>query len=173
MAPGCLVARADISSPGSQALIAALNAELSGLYPEPGANHFRLDPDEVAPGHGVFLVATVDGHPVGCGAVRRIDAHTGEVKRMYVDTRARGRGIGRALLAAIEDQARALGLGRLVLETGDRQAEALALYQRAGFVRVAAFGEYLTSPLSVCMAKDLARATTAAATPPPSNDPRR
>jgi GNAT superfamily N-acetyltransferase len=150
-----IVARADIRSPEARALIRALNAELSSRYPEDGATHFRLDPDEVAPDRGAFLVAARAGQPVGCGAVRRIDAGIGEIKRMYVSPEARGQGVGRAVLSALEQQARALGLGRLVLETGIRQAEAIALYERTGFSRIPAFGEYVDSPVSVCMAKDL------------------
>ena len=147
-----------LGSPEAQALIAELNAELSVRYPEPGANHFRLDEDEVARGRGAFLVAYREdrsGEPVGCGAVRMMDATTAEVKRMYVVPSARGLGLGRQILAAIEVEARALGASRLVLETGDRQHEALALYERAGFARIAPFGEYVGSPLSVCMGKEL------------------
>ena len=131
--------RADIFSPTARGLIEALNAELSSRYPEDGATHFRLDPEEVAPGRGTFLVAVREGRPLGCGAVRRIEAGVGEVKRMYVAPEARGAGIGRAVLQALEAEARALGCARLVLETGVRQPEAIALYERA----------------SVCMAKDL------------------
>src|SRR5438552_195583 len=110
------VQRFDILSPVARTLIDALNAELSSLYPEEGANHFRLDSDEVADGRGAFLVAARAGQPVGCGAVRRIGAQTGELKRMYVRPEARGCGVGRALLGALEAEARALGLSRLVLE---------------------------------------------------------
>jgi putative acetyltransferase len=154
-ADGVLVQRGDLLSSAARALIEALNAELSSRYPEPGANHFRLDPDEVADGQGVFLIALSGGRPVGCGAVRRIEARTGEIKRMYVSPDARGRGIGPAVLAALEAEARTLGIARLVLETGLRQGEALALYESAGFSRIPPFGEYVNSPLSVCMAKDL------------------
>jgi GNAT superfamily N-acetyltransferase len=150
-----IVERADILSPLARALIGALNAELSSRYPEDGATHFRLDPDEVAPGRGAFLVARRAGKALGCGAVRRVEAGIGEVKRMYVSPEARGHRVGRAVLAALETEARALGLVRLVLETGVRQPEAIALYERAGFSRIPAFGEYVNSPLSVCMAKDL------------------
>jgi GNAT superfamily N-acetyltransferase len=136
-------------------LIAALNAELSGRYPEEGACHFRLEPDEVAAGRGAFLVASRTGKPIGCGAVRRIDEGSGELKRMYVCPEERGRGAGRAILSALEVEAQALGLSRLVLETGVRQTEAIALYRKAGFSDIAPFGEYVTSPLSLCMAKDL------------------
>ena len=67
------IERFDILSHTARTLIEALNAELSSRYPEDGATHFRLDPDEVAEGRGAFLVASRAGKPVGCGAVRRID----------------------------------------------------------------------------------------------------
>jgi GNAT superfamily N-acetyltransferase len=149
------VARADIRSPEALALIGALNGELSSRYPEDGATHFRLDADEVAPGRGVFLIAQRAGTPIACGAVRRIEAGTAEIKRMYVRPEARGQRVGRAVLGALEAEARALGCARLVLETGLRQMEAIALYERAGFARIPPFGEYVHSPLSVCMAKEL------------------
>ena len=109
----------------------------------------------MAEGQGAFLVAWRGGKPVGCGAVRRVGERSGELKRMYVVPEERGRGIGRALLAALEAEARALGLTCLLLETGVRQAEAMALYRGAGFSDIAPFGEYAHSPLSVCLTKSL------------------
>jgi len=150
-----VIRRIDILSPPAQMLIDALNMELLGRYPEEGACHFQLDASEVADGRGAFLVAFRSGQPVGCGAVRRIETDTGEVKRMYVTPQERGRGVGRAILNAIEAEARALRFSRLVLETGVRQTEAQALYQRAGFSQIDPFGEYILSPLSICMAKAL------------------
>jgi putative acetyltransferase len=150
-----IIQRYDIRSPVAQTLITALNAELSKQYPEEGATHFRLDPDEVAAGNGAFLVALREGEPLGCGAMRRIEDGSGELKRMYVRPAARGLGIGRALLVALEAEARALGLTRLLLETGTRQTEALGLYRQAGFSDIPAYGEYIGSPLSICMAKEL------------------
>src|SRR5262245_55571592 len=118
---GVIIRRYDLLSPTAQELIIALNAELSKMYPEPGATHFRLDPNEVAEGSGVFLVALRDSAPLGCGALRRIEERNGELKRMYVRPQARGLGIGRALLVALEAEARVLGLTCLMLETGTRQ----------------------------------------------------
>jgi putative acetyltransferase len=149
------VRREPLDGPIAFTLISELNAELTVRYPEEGQNHFRLDLAEVAPGMGAFLVAFEGDTPVGCGAIRRLDAHVGEVKRMYTRTTARGRRVAAHVLAALEDEARALGLGRLVLETGVRQPEAIRVYTRAGFVNIEAWGEYLDSPLSVCMGKDL------------------
>lgn len=159
-----VVARADLASDVALRLITALNAQILARYPEEGATHFDLDLDEVMPGRGAFVIAWDGERALGCGAVRRLlepgldDA--GEVKRMYVIPEARGRRIGQRILDRLEAEARALGLGRLLLETGDRQGEALALYHRVGFNRIGRFGQYVDSPLSVCMQKHLAPITT-------------
>ncbi len=145
----------DILSPAAQALIRDLNAELSARYPEPGATHFRLDPVEVTPGRGAFLVAYDGAAPVGCGAIRRISEDTAEIKRMYVAPASRGRGVGRYILDALVGVARDLEVRHLVLETGVRQPEAIALYERAGFHRILPFGDYVGDPHSVCMSKGL------------------
>lgn len=150
------IAPASLSAPAARTLIAALNAELSGAYTEHGANHFALDAEEVAPGRGAFLVAHQGTTPVGCGAVRLLDAATGELKRMYVAPGVRGQGLGRALVEALQAEARRLGAKRLVLETGTRQHAALALYHRCGFKPIPLYGEYLSSPTtSVCLGKEL------------------
>jgi putative acetyltransferase len=156
--PGAAVVqirREDINSTVGANLITGLNAELSQRYPEEGATHFRLDPDEVVEGRGAFLVAYVGEKPIGCGAVRQLDAERAEIKRMFVIPEARGQGISRIILEALEMESRRLGVRQLVLETGERQAEAMALYSRAGFARIPPFGEYVDSPLSVCMRKEL------------------
>jgi GNAT superfamily N-acetyltransferase len=149
------IVREEITSATASGLILALNRELSARYAEEGATHFRLDPDEVAEERGAFLVAYADGGTLGCGAIRRIDPETAEIKRMYVVPEARGRGVGRMMLVALEAEARRLGVKRILLETGVRQLEALALYAQAGFTRIPAFGEYVGSPLSICMEKNL------------------
>jgi len=155
------ISRAELTSDVSRALIAELNAELTGMYPEPGATHFGLDPSDVAEGHGAFLVILDNGTPVGCGAVRRIDPDTAEFKRMYVSPAVRGFGLGRRLVDALETEARKLGVRRLVLETGTRQLAALALYRATGFQPIPLYGEYERSPdTSVCMGKELSRSDT-------------
>ncbi len=136
-------------------MISQLNAELSATYTEEGTTHFRLDAEEVAEGRGVFLVAYDDNQPSGCGALRKLDESTVEIKRMYVAPETRGRGVGRAVLNALEKEARNLGATRIVLETGARQKVASALYESDGFERISPYGEYVDSPLSVCMEKRL------------------
>ena len=154
------IRRAGLESAPAQTLIEALNAELRAMYPEPGANHFRLEPHEVDEGRGIFLIAARGDRPIGCGALRSLDTRTGEIKRMFVIAEERGNGIGRAILEALEAEARRLGFSRVLLETGTRQLAAIELYERAGFVRIPPYGEYVASAAtSLCMAKALGSAT--------------
>jgi putative acetyltransferase len=150
------IRRVPLTSPDALRLIAALNTELSAAFPEPGANHFTLTSAQVETGEGAFVVAYLDGEPIGCGAVRRLDATTAELKRMYVDPTLRGRGVGRALVEALEREARLLGATKVVLETGTRLARALRLYEGMGYLPIPLFGEYLSSPdTSLCFGKSL------------------
>jgi putative acetyltransferase len=150
------IVRTNLTAPVAHALIAALNMELTGAYPEPGATHFGLEPGEVAAGQGTFVVVYRNDEAIGCGALRILEPGTAELKRMYIAPPVRGTGLGRRLLEALEAEARALGVRRLVLETGTRQTAALALYRRAGFTPIPLFGEYLRSPeTSVCLGKFL------------------
>ena len=152
---GFAIRRAELSSPQAQALIGSLNVELAAMYPEPGANHFRLDAEDVAPSNGAFLIGYLSAEPVACGAIRRTEGDCAEIKRMYVAPTARGRGFSKLMLVALQDEARILGFTRLLLETGARQFAALALYGNAGFKAIARFGEYADSALSICMSKEL------------------
>ena len=150
------IVRTELTADVSRKLIEALNAELSGAYPEPGATHFGLAPEEVSGRRGAFLVVYADGIPVGCGAVRLVDQETGELKRMYMSPTVRGKGLGRKLVAALENEARSLGAKRLILETGIRQAAAIALYRKCGFESIPLYGEYLLSPdTSLCLGKTI------------------
>ena len=150
------IRRSTLASPEAARLIAALNAELKSTFPEPGATHFSLTSGQVEAGDGAFVIAVLDDAAVGCGAVRRLDGTTGELKRMYVDPSVRGRGIGRALVDALEREARRLGMTNVVLETGTRLAPAIKLYEAMGYARIPLFGEYVSSPLtSLCFGKSL------------------
>ncbi len=151
------IRRTTLASPDAVRLIAALNAELTTIYPEPGATHFSLNEVQVAPGSGAFLIASLDGVAVGCGAVRKYDDTTAEIKRMYVAPSARGQGLGRAILEALEREAKLIGATRIVLETGARLASATKLYESLGYSRIPLFGEYLlSSDSSLCFGKSLA-----------------
>jgi len=134
-------------------LSAAMVAELSARYGDGGAS--PAGAAEFAGPVGVFLVAELDGRPVGCGGVRLLSPGTGEVKRMYVDPAFRGRGVARGLLHALVAHARGAGLTRLWLETGTAQPEAMALYASEGFAPVPPYGHFREDPRSRCFALDL------------------
>lgn len=142
------------ASPAAAALIAALDAEFHVRYP--GAPVFGIDAASLLAQGGIFLIAHLDGQPVGCGALRPIDPRTVEVKRMFVRPEVRGRGISRAVLARLEELARARGYAVARLETGTRQPEAIGLYESAGYARIPCFGEYASSAHSICYEKRLA-----------------
>jgi putative acetyltransferase len=92
-----------------------------------------------------FYVARLDGEARGCGGVALLDDYA-EVKRMYARESARGRGIGKALLARLEAEARNADKNLLRLETGIYQTAAIALYERWGFGRRGPFGPYAKLP---------------------------
>jgi GNAT superfamily N-acetyltransferase len=150
--------------PVARALVTALDADLDERYAadddlggEPDHQHLNVLVESVAPPLGAFLVARLDGEPVACGALRPYDApgRTAELKRMYVVPAARGKGVARTLLSALEAEAVNLGYVRIVLETGLRQQEAIALYESTGYEPIPSFGAFRSSPLSRCYAKAL------------------
>jgi putative acetyltransferase len=149
------IAPAPFDSEDARRLIQALDAELSLLYPPEQRFGPNLKAEQLSDGRGLFLIAREGSRPVGCGAIRVVDPETAELKRMYATTDLRGRGVGRAVLEALEAAARVMGLKRLVLETGIHQHAAIALYTKAGYTQVECWGEYASSPTSVCYAKDL------------------
>jgi putative acetyltransferase len=149
------VAPEPLDSVDARRLVAALDAHLSSLYAPEERFGPNLKPEQLAPGAGTFLVARAGGQAVGCGALRRLDETTAEVKRMYVEPELRGRGVAKAVLEHLESAARELGAHRLVLETGIHQAEAIRLYRRAGFTPVRCWGEYAGTLTSVCFEKEI------------------
>jgi GNAT superfamily N-acetyltransferase len=96
-------------------------------------------PEELLPPAGYFLMARREGEPVGCGALKIGDDGIGEIKRMWVASSARGLGIGRRLLRALELQAIAAGVDVLRLDTHRRLTEARRMYARSGYTEIAAY----------------------------------
>jgi putative acetyltransferase len=132
----------------------ALAAELRERYGEDGAGG-EPEPRVFAAPDGHFVVAVEEGRAVACGGLARYDEREGEIRRMYVDPEARGRGLSRAVLGALEAAARALGYEVLRLETGTGQPEALGLYASAGYEPIPPYGPYVNDPHSICFQKRL------------------
>jgi ribosomal protein S18 acetylase RimI-like enzyme len=93
------------------------------------------------PPAGVFLIATVRGDPIGCGALKFHGDEPTELKRMWVAPTARGLGVGRRLLRELERRAFGHGGNTVRLETNRALTEAIAMYRAAGYREVDAFND--------------------------------
>ena len=147
------IASGDPTDPQVMRMIVESDSYYAGLYPAE-SNHL-LDPSSLRAPDVSFFIARDGGTVCGFGALVATSPF-GEIKRMYVDQQIRGRGIGRAILMAIERRAKDLGLTHLRLETGIRQPEAIALYRTHGFTETEPFADYVADPLSIFMEKALA-----------------
>lgn len=136
------------------ALVAELNAALLELTPPEHCYHLTVE--QMADKDTTVFIARDNGLAVGCGALKRHDEATGEVKRMYTRPSHRGRKIGAEIVGRVEALARHEGLKRLVLETGDRHPAAWTVYERAGFTRCGPVLDYPDSEWSVFYEKSLA-----------------
>jgi putative acetyltransferase len=137
------IERVSEPTPEVHDLIGELDAVLNAAY-EPHQRHGLAIAQLFEP-HVRFFLARLDGEAVACGGVALFDDYA-EVKRMYTREAARGRGVGKALLARIEQRAREAGKPMLRLETGTLQAAAIGLYERCGFRPCHAFGSYAMLP---------------------------
>lgn len=97
------------------------------------------DPQKLAPPHGLFLMATLRGEPVGSAALGFAGNARAMLHRMWVAPTARGLGVGRQLLEELERNAREHGVTAVRLETNSALPEAIALYRRCGYLEVDAF----------------------------------
>jgi putative acetyltransferase len=140
-------------TPDAMALIEELETHLASLYPAASRHGFSVEKllrEEVA-----FFLLRAEGTPAACGGIKLFGTDYGELKRMYVRPRVRGRGFGKLMLDHLADYARQQGISLLRLETGIHQREAIGLYERMGFQRIPPFPPYRRDPLSRCYEKRL------------------
>ncbi len=138
--------------PDVERLLDGSEAFALSLYPADSC--YLLDISELEePGVDVF-VARVDGVALGMAALVPYPDYA-ELKRLFVDDEARGRGLAGALLRAVEDRAREQGCALARLETGPKSVAAIALYEKHGYRRIPNFGQYEGDPHSYCMEKAL------------------
>ena len=149
------IARTTPDTPDVQALLTRHFELMRAISPEESCH--VMEPAALLD-RGVLLFAAREGDTVlGVGALAQVAAGHGELKSMHTAAEARGRGVARAILAALLDAARAEGMTRVSLETGtaDMFAPARTLYSATGFVECAPFGDYVYDPLSVFMTRTL------------------
>jgi len=140
---GLTIERVDPRSPAARWCVAQYFAELDRRFEngfDPGRS-LPADDRNLVPPHGAFLVAWVDGEPQACGVVKVIGPGVASLKRMWVAESARGLGVGRRMLDALEAQAGVLGVKTVRLETNKALVEAISLYRRSGYREVQAFND--------------------------------
>ena len=133
-------------------LIEQLDAYQSSLYP-PESNHLDAI-DELSQSNAFFLAAYMGSEICGIGSVKLIDEY-GEIKRVYVPSNQRGKGIAKAIIKELESHLIKQAVSYARLETGIYQQEAIKLYETLGYYRIDPFGEYKADPLSVFMEKEM------------------
>jgi len=150
--PDLVIAEDDPGAPDVRELLAR-HLEFAHLNSPPEDVH-ALDSEALSRDDDLtFFSARLDGELAGVGALRRLDAAHAEIKSMHTSASARGRGVGRALLAHLLQVASDRGFAQVSLETGTMGAfaPARALYASAGFAACPPFADYHVSPNSVCM----------------------
>jgi GNAT superfamily N-acetyltransferase len=97
--------------------------------------------EDMAPPSGLFVIARLDGDAIGCGGFKRVSKATGEIKRVWTAPSARGMGVARRMLRALEAAARENGVKTLRLDTNRALTEAHALYRSEGYREIARFSD--------------------------------
>jgi GNAT superfamily N-acetyltransferase len=128
--------------PPANELMRELNELFDAQYPGRAAKPGSVTtPEEMAAPHGAFLVGWEGERAVAIGGLRGLDDETGEIKRMYVVPAARSRGVGRALLSALEEAARERGYARVRVDAGPEQRHSIDLFRRTGYVEIAKYND--------------------------------
>lgn len=127
-----------------EAVVELFKAYVDSLGIDLGYQDFAAElaslPGKYAPPKGELLLARNDqGEPVGCVGLRPIDSRVCEMKRLYVDPRGRGLGLGKALMEAVLEAARQRGYVEIRLDTLPTMEAAIAMYRKAGFLEVAPY----------------------------------
>jgi ribosomal protein S18 acetylase RimI-like enzyme len=144
------------TDPAVAPLLAGLRREYSELYGADVATELdRYAPIEFLPPTGAFLVVADGGLTVAGGALRHLGRGYGEIKRMWTDPRFRGRGHARRILGELERAALRRGYHAVRLETGSPQKAAVALYESAGYERIAPYGHHGHDPRCLSFEKRL------------------
>jgi len=142
-ASAVVIAREPADSADAQHCLGEYRAELAsrfdgGFDPSKGNN---LTVEEMTPPAGYLLVAKLDGQPVGCGALKRLGATEGEVKRVWTAPDARGLGVASRLMDGLEQLARDVGFGIVKLDTNRTLVEAQAMYRKRGYREIAPYND--------------------------------
>lgn len=131
-----------VSDPVAHALLTEYFAYRASSFPVAGGYRASFpEPATFTEPNGTFLIAREFGEELGCGGVRSLGEGRFEIKHLWVRPLARGRGLGRRLLARLESKAIALGASELVLDTNASLEAAGGLYRSSGYENIPAYND--------------------------------
>lgn len=146
------IIRTTSENPDFNRLVAALDDD---LYQRNGEAQLKYRPYNKVDMIKHVVVVYVDGKPVGCGAFKKFDEESVEIKRMFVYPEMRGKRLAAKILQELEQWAAEEGYSKAVLETGHKQTEAIRLYTIAGYELIENYGQYIGMDESICYRKEL------------------
>ena len=146
------IERTNSENPDFGKLVILLDAVLRELDGEDHAFYAQFNKTDFIT---EVVVAYEDNKAVGCGAFKKYDGQTVEIKRMYVLPDFRGKKIAQEILSELEKWAAELGFSACILETGYKQSAAIKLYHNCGYHDIANYGQYIGVENSICMKKNL------------------
>ncbi|MDZ8106125.1 MAG: GNAT family N-acetyltransferase [Nostoc sp. DedQUE12a] len=145
----------DYESLEANILINRMYQELTLLYG--GTPDGKFPALDLSQSGSVFVIAWIQTQATACGAIIPLGEGIGEIKRLFVESAWRGRGVAKAVLADLERRAEIFGYRKLRVETGIYQPTAIRLYETAGYQHIAPYGRYVGDSLSVCFEKEIAQ----------------
>ncbi len=134
-------------------LIEELENELAPHYPSQSRHGYSVE--KLLKQNVAFFVTRLNGVAAACGGVQLFGKEYGELKRMFVSPFFRGKGLAKLMLEHLANYTKENEIHLLRLETGIHQHDAIALYEKWGFKKISAFGEYKEDPLSVFFEKKI------------------
>ncbi|SDN11659.1 Acetyltransferase (GNAT) domain-containing protein [Daejeonella rubra] len=144
--------RTDANNPDFKELIILLDA---GLAITDGEDHTFYSQFNKVDHIKYVIIAYENSKAVACGAIKKYDENTMEVKRMFTSPESRGKGLASMILAELQNWAKEMDYKRCILETGIRQKEAVSLYNKTGFILIPNYGQYEGIENSICFEKTL------------------
>lgn len=146
------IIRTTSENPDFAKLIAALDED---LYQRNGEAQLKYRPYNKVDTIKHVVVVYLEGKPIGCGAFKKFDDESVEIKRMFVYPEMRGKQLAAKILQELENWAIEEGYSKAVLETGHKQTEAIRLYTVAGYLLTDNYGQYAGMEESICYRKEL------------------
>ena len=145
-----LIKRTTSENKDFRQLITLLDGDLNNCY---GTEQAVYDQYNIIESIDTVVVTYLNNQSAGCGCFKIYDSDTIEIKRMFVKTEMRGKGISKLILKELENWGIGKGFSQAILETGIKQMEAIGLYEKSGYQKIENFGPYVGMPYSICMKK--------------------